>query len=365
MRTPSLLLVAAVALLGVSGSTSHVSAQARDLGSPWGGSTQAPEGAGPDTQATTAAPEGAPPEEAAADSETVPPPPGTEGGVGAVRLVQPGDVSPELRTGPAGLGGAGARRAWLSAEPDNGLRIPASISTRLRALDADLQVLAVRGSGGIVDGVLAIVMGATAIGIGVYMDVSGSAPGPSMTPYLYVYGGAGIVRGILDFAFMRNPSGVAMVYAHMPMTTLGEVRARLRYGERELESLAQTAELSRILDGALSIATGLAVVPVYLGPTNFAFSSAFDYFVLIGAAVSVTTGIITLFSVNESERRWSAYREMRERLLATEQGSADELELERAAEQLQAFEVAPVGPELRPVLAGTQGGLFAGAAGTF
>jgi hypothetical protein len=81
--------------------------------------------------------------------------------------------------------------------------------------------------------------------------------------------------------------------------------------------------------------------------------------------VSATTGVITLFSANEAERRWTAYRELRERLLATEQGAADDAELERAAEELAAFETAPAGTELHPVLAGTTGGLFVGATGTF
>ena len=340
------LLASGLVVLSTLGIGAHASAQARDLASPWAGDRAQP---APDELG-----EATPSEE-----EAVPPPPGSYGadGTGDVRVAAPGDM-PSATAEPAS-------GPWVAAEPGSTLQIRSSISTRLRSLDADLQVLAARGGGSVVDGVLAIVMGATSVGIGIFMDVSGSAPGPSMTPYLYLYGGAGIVRGVLDFVFMRNPSSIAITYTHMPMGSLGEVRARLRFGEHELESLAQTAEIARIIDGALSIGTGLAVVPVYLGPTNFSFSSAFDYFVLIGAAVSATTGIITLFSANEAERRWSAYRELRERLLATEQGAADEQELERAAEEMAAFELAPAGPQLRPVLAGTTGGLFVGATGTF
>jgi len=197
------------------------------------------------------------------------------------------------------------------------------------------------------------------------MDVSGTAGTSPITPYLYLYGGSGIVRGILDFIFIPNPSGAAITYAHMPMGTLGEVRVRLRYGEHELESLAQTAEIARILDGALSIGTGLAVIPVYLGPNNFRVDRALDYFVRLGAAVSATTGVITLFTTNEAERRWGAYRELRDRLLATEQGAADDAELERATEELAAFQREAAESELRPVVAGTPGGVFAGATGTF
>lgn len=331
----------AVALMALALSApARSSAQGRELASPWGSSS------------SPAAPE------LPLEGEAVPPPPGSydANGLGDVRVVEPGDAPPA---------DVGAGTAWTAAEPGSSLRIRSSISTRLRSLDADLQVLAARGGGGIVDGILAIAMGATSVGIGIFMDVSGSAGGSPITPYLYLYGGSGIVRGILDFIFIPNPSGAAITYAQMPMGNLGEVGARLRYGERELESLAQTAEIARILDGALSIATGLAVVPVYLGPNNFRVESAFDYFVLIGAAVSATTGIITLFTTNEAERRWGAYRELRERLLATEQGAADDAELEQAREQLEAFERSAVEGQIRPVLAGTQGGLFAGASGTF
>lgn len=383
MRTPSLTVLAVallgVGLLGVSlGASARASAQARDLGSPWvgGARSAAPiqddglgdEGLTDDGLANGAA--GTPSD----DDEAVPPPPGAYGadGRGEVRVAQPGDlptvegVTPSAAAvGDAVVPPPGAEAGWVPAEPGSTLQLRSSISTRLRALDADLQVLAARGGGSIVDGVLAIVMGATSVGIGLFMDLSGTAPASGMTAYLYVYGGSGIVRGVLDFLFLRNPSGVAITYAHMPMADLGEVRTRLRFGERELESLAQSAEISRILDGALSIGTGLAVIPVYLGPTNFSFTNAFDYFVLIGAAVSATTGIITLFSTNEAERRWSAYRELRDRLLATEQGAADDAELEQAAEQLEAFERSAAGAEFHPILAASQGGFFAGATGSF
>jgi hypothetical protein len=327
----------------VGAAPATVGAQARDLASPWGASAPS----APVTDVVVVMPDAPAEGELGVGDEAVPPP--------------PGEYAPAGAGAPTGAPEPG----WAQAEPGSDLRVRSSISTRLRSLDADLQVLAARGGGSIVDGVLAIAMGATTIGIGLYMDLSGSAPAPSITGYLYLYGGTGIARGILDFAFMQNPSAVAITYTHMPMSTLGEVRARLRYGERELESLASTAQIARILDGALSIATGLAVIPVYLGPNNFRVENAFDYFVLIGAAISATTGVITLFSTNEAERRWSAYHELRDRLLATEQGASDEAELEAAVEQLEAFERSGPGSELRPVLAGSPSGIFAGAAGTF
>lgn len=252
----------------------------------------------------------------------------------------------------------------MAGTPDNpNLRVGSTISTRLRSLDADLQVLAARGGGGIVDGVLAIAMGAASIGVGIYMDVSGSGSS-ALGPYLYVYGAAGILRGVLDFIFMPNPSAASIQYTHMPMHSMSDVRARLHYGEHELESLASTAEIARILDGSISIATGLAVVPVYLGPNNWELRSPFDYFVLIGAAVSVITGSITLFTNTESERRWGAYRELRDRLAASEQGAEDEAQLEAAREDLEAFNSARF-DQVMPQVGATGEGAFVGVSGVF
>ncbi len=187
------------------------------------------------------------------------------------------------------------------------LTLPASLHTRLRALDSDLLLLSARGGGNAFDGVLAILMGGLSITLGALFNNPLSA-------YLYLYGGGGIIRGTLSLVFMANPSGYAVTYAHMPMSTREEADARLEYGENALSTLASRAELSRILDGSLSVAIGLAIVPVYLAPNNFEFRSAFDYFVLIGAAVSVVSGVMELASTSEAERRWNAYSQMRDML---------------------------------------------------
>lgn len=346
MRTLPLLVVISLAL-AASLPSGSASAQARELGSPRGSS----EGGAATAPAYEENAEGADAESEGALERIPEPPQANTRGVGPVRIASPR--------------ADGGRTPIEQAALGDGFQLRASIAARTRAVGTDLQVLSLRGGSGVVDGVLALVMGATTIGIGVAIDLSDSAPGPSLTPYLYVYGGAGVVRGILGFAFMQDPSSAAVQFTHMPMTNLAEVRARLRYGERELESLARNAELARILDGSLSIATGLAVVPIYLGPTNFAFTSAFDYFVLIGAAVSVTTGTITLFSTNEAERRWSSYRDLRDRLLATERGAADDAELERAQEQLEALRTTPTGLAFQPIVAVTESAFFAGASGSF
>lgn len=330
---------AAAALL-VSVVPREVHAQsARELGSPVGDPSATSAPAGGAQQAPAQPP-------TTYESVDVPPPPGSpEVGAG---IQYPGDPSAR-------------RRAPLTT--DAGVRIPSGIATRLRALDSDFQVLAARGGGSIVDGVLGILTGGLTITIGILLlNEPAGAGGLNMSPYLFTYGGASAVRGILDLVLMTNPSGPAITFAHMPMTTMEEVQARLDYGERELASLADRSRLSRILDGSINVAVGLAIIPIYLGPNNFEIVNTFDWFVLIGAGISAISGVITLLSSTEAERRWSAYEELRDRLRARGEGSAEdggqtsELELEVPAGQ---------GPTIAPMASGTEGAGILGVQGTF
>ena len=329
----------AAAALSISVVPRGVHAQsARELGSPVGdpSATSAP---------ASGAAQGAPAQPPSTyESVDVPPPPGSgEGGVG---IQYPGEP--------------GARRRGMTT--DAGVRIPSGIATRLRALDSDFQVLAARGGGSIVDGVLGILTGGLTITIGILLLNEPAGPGGlNMSPYLFTYGGASAVRGILDLVLMTNPSGPAITFAHMPMTTMEEVQTRLDYGERELAGLADRARLSRILDGSINIAVGLAIIPIYLGPNNFEIVSTFDWFVLIGAGISAISGVITLLSSTEAERRWSAYEELRDRLRArgegaSEGGETSELELQVPAGQ---------GPTIAPMASGTEGSGILGVQGTF
>lgn len=191
-----------------------------------------------------------------------------------------------------------------------GPNVSSRMATRLRVLDADLSYLGNRGRNRVVDGVLSMVTGALSIALGVIVDEQ------NLSEYLYLYGGAGVARGVLHLLLGSNPSDIALAYAHMPMTTEAEVQARLRYGEAELESLADSERLARILDAGLNIATGAAFVPLYLGPNDFEIDT-FGAIVLVTAGVSVVTGIINLFTLSEAERRFNAYEEMKERLDAS------------------------------------------------
>jgi hypothetical protein len=194
-----------------------------------------------------------------------------------------------------------------------GVRIPSRTATRLRVLDADFNALAARGGNALVDGILSILTGGLAITLGIVVDHE------LLSPYLYVYGGAGVVRGILDLTLVPNTSDAAIHFAHMPMGTMAEVNARLEYGEEELESIANRTRLARILDASINILVGVAIVPLYLGPRNFEVD-VFGTFVLIGAGISVVSGVINLLSRSEAERRWEAYSELSERLEREEGG---------------------------------------------
>ena len=197
--------------------------------------------------------------------------------------------------------------------PSEGVRIPSRLATRLRVLDADFAAISGRG-GALVNGILSIVTGGISITIGILVDDE------FLSPYLYVFGGAGVARGVIDLLLTPNPHDAYINFSHMPMRTTAEVEERLRYGETELESAASRSRIGRILDASLNIGVGLAVVPIYLGPNDFVIDP-FGAFIIIGAGISVVSGVISLLTRTEAERRWSGYEELRERL--DEQESAD------------------------------------------
>lgn len=212
-----------------------------------------------------------------------------------------------------------------ASEPS--IRISSRVTTRLRALDANLRSLALRGGGNVVNAVLSLLTGGLAITLGALKEPNDDA----MSIYLYVYGGAAAARGILDLVLTPNAEGVAITYQHLPMTTASEVQERIRFGERALSGLAEQSLIARVVDASLNMAAGIAVVPIYLAPNNFEITDPLDYFILIGAGVSLISGIITLASTSAAEQRWGAYQELRDRL-----------ERERASEQADAE--APVDP---------------------
>lgn len=191
--------------------------------------------------------------------------------------------------------------------PSQGPLVSAQVATKLRVLDTDLNYLGGRGRNRVVDGILSMVTGGLSIALGVIVDEQ------SLSDYLYVYGGAGVARGLLHLFLGSNPSDAALEFSHMPMASEQDAQARLRFGENALESIADADRLSRILDASLNILTGAAFVPLYLGPNDYEIDT-FGAIVLVTAGVSVVTGAINLFTMSESERRLDAYEAMKNRL---------------------------------------------------
>ncbi len=156
-----------------------------------------------------------------------------------------------------------------------------------------------------------MVTGGVSLGLGIWARRDGRRP---LGRYFMVLGSVSILRGVLDLALTPNPRTPAIKFAHMPMRTLDEARERLRFGENALESLARRTRAVRLTDASLSIAGGVAVVPLFMAGKDYKFTEPLDYFIVIAAGISVLTGIINLVSRSDAERRWEAYEELRDRL---------------------------------------------------
>lgn len=241
--------------------------------------------------------------------------------------------------------------AYASAVPPlrdaTGLRLPSTISTRLRALEGDLQALAMRGSGYIVDGVVQLLSSGVSIAVGVLFFTSGSA-GEGFSAYLFTMGGVGVARGLLTLLVPVTPAESAVSYGHpMPLTSYREARARLRSREGELAGLANAASIGRIIDGSLGVGVGLAMIPIF-AVMGFEPTQPLNYVMLLLAGVSTITGVITLFSTSDAERRWNGYVELRDRLQVTAAGSADERWLDEHADSDPDEDLSLFAPEEGP-----------------
>lgn len=229
---------------------------------------------------------------------------------------------PPPPTGPPMQGGQGygtSRYPQTGPRPYTpavGFQLPSRLATRMRIISSDLQTLGMRSRNGSVDGILSMVSGGLSIGLGVWARRSSGER--SLSSYLFLYGTANLARGVVSLALAPRPSSRSIRFTHMPMNSLEEAEARLRFGEETLEGLAKRAKLTRILQASINLAVGVAVIPIYLGPNDYRISSPIDVVVLIGSGISVVTGFIGLLNRSNYERRWNAYREMRDRLVSEE-----------------------------------------------
>jgi hypothetical protein len=252
-------------------------------------------------------------------------------------------------------------QAARALEDEPSIRIPSRVTTRLRSLDAHLTALGARGGANVVNAVLSLLTGGLSITLGALRSPNDDA----MSIYLYVYGGTAAIRGVLDFALTPNAQGAAITYQHMPMSTTAEVRERLEYGERALGGVAEQSLIARVLDGSLNMAAGVAVVPIFFAERDFGDLQPLDYFVLIGAGVSVVSGIITLASTSSAEQRWSSYQELRERLRRERR---EELEASGERARVDEDELAAAPPpsgDLRLSVAPSPTGFLGGLSLTF
>lgn len=181
------------------------------------------------------------------------------------------------------------------------------MATRLRVLDNDFQLLARNGTSGTVNGVLSVVSGGLSITLGLVVD------DPIISPYLYVFGGSSVARGIAEIALSPDPSKSAIAFVHMPSENLAQAQRRLKFGELELEHLAKLGRWARFMDGTISLGTAVAIVPAYLGPNDYQIDT-FGAFMLIAAGISAVTGLLEFVTSSEAERRWKAYSQLRSNL---------------------------------------------------
>lgn len=222
----------------------------------------------------------------------VPPPPGDYSG----DLVYPGNVSPEA-----------AARTQVSS-PN---------ATRLRILGANLRALS-GGGNSTLNGIISIISGSAVAGLGAYLRIEGEDP--LISSYFFVLGGANITRGIVELALPTGSGDDGIAFENMPQRTPAEVRARIHFGETALAAVARRNRISRMLNGGINIAAGLAIVPLHLAPNGFRVDDFYDVFILVGSGISLVTGIVGLVTRSSAERRLAAYRALDARLESAEAG---------------------------------------------
>ena len=274
-------------------------------------------------------------EASAPGSSAIPPAPGSGADL-SVPPPPPGssyDADPSAAPGVMRAGVVTGRSGLLLPSTSTGLRLPSTISTRMRALESDLQALALRGGGYSIDGVIQLLSSGVSIAVGVLFATSGGTTNDAFSAYLFTMGGVGVARGLLTLLIPVTPAESAVSYAHpLPLNSYAEARARLRSREGELDGLATAGMIGRVIDGSLGVGVGLAMIPIFVSVGEFDTENPLNYVMLLLAGVSTVTGIITLFSTSDAERRWNGYRELRDRLQVTAAGAEDERWLEDQAD---------------------------------
>lgn len=264
-----------------------------------------------------------PAQEPAASTE-VPPPPGE--GAPARRGERSRRRVEEVPPPPTGY--AGLESPYGGAAVGVMATIPSGVQQRLRLLDGDIAALAQSdGSMQLANDIIRLVAGAVLVAAGflVYDDDPAAVEERALASILWASGGFGVVGGTLGLILTPRPSSAAIAYQHMPMRNRTEVRDRLRFGEHLLERTADRSRVSRIVDGSLSIVSAGVMMGLFLDLRGgFSTDDFYTWLVIAATATGVISGIVTLVSPTLAERRWSAYREARDRLRRSRRrGSVD------------------------------------------
>lgn len=202
---------------------------------------------------------------------------------------------------------------------DGALHLPLDVAARMRAIDRDLMAVGARGSTNIIDGIISAASGAALISLALYFDLVDTATSAgNLATFLYVSGAGLLARSAVELFVEPNPVEPAVHYAHLPMRSRAEADLRLRYGEGALANLASRYSASRVIESVISITSAVGLCFAYYLPQGgFVSSNPFSWIVAITAGISVVTGFATLLTRSDAERRWEAYRELRDHLAAT------------------------------------------------
>jgi hypothetical protein len=194
--------------------------------------------------------------------------------------------------------------------------VDANLQQRLRALDSTWAALANTGGPQWFSGIGGIIGGGASIAIGaILLDIDTTGGANFIAPYLITLGATSVLRATLvDLILPPNPRPTAIRFANMPDGTQEQALERVRFGEEELEALAEYSMIVRIVDASLSIAGALAVVPAYLVPRDWTIVDPLEALIFIGPGLSLIFGVITLASPSGAEQRWDAYKDLRRRL---------------------------------------------------
>ncbi len=178
----------------------------------------------------------------------------------------------------------------------------------MRVLQNDLRLLGIQGGRDIVDGVLSMVGGGLLVGLGIALsDVQGAE-------YFYLSGGSMLALGLAELILAPNPSDAAVALDHMPISSEDQALAKLRFAEERLEEVAERARWMRVTRALVNSTVSVAMVPLFLAPRDYELASPLDYFLLIGGALGLIEGLVSLLTPSQAEKRWKAYVTLRERL---------------------------------------------------